>query len=521
MSTFWRIFYLGWVCGLVLATIACTGNPFTPPREATRLAMTAVPVTATPPPLFIPAPTPTGPAGADTPTITTSLIVTPSHTLTLWVNETSPAHAAALEKITADFTAQSGIPVALRLVEPALLPNLVATAVLSHESALPDLILHPIAYTMGWAEQGILDPNAAQQVINALQADTFDADALALVQVDGRAAAIPSDGWQQLIVYRTDWFTDRNLDTPDNYDAMLTAATTLYDRENLVAGFVVPTESNLISTQQIFEHLATANGCQLIDDDGRVRLLEPACQEALDFYYEIIHNYSPIGVQTDTSTHNAYLSGRAGLIIVPPDILLALAGLDNTASLTCDGCVSATGQPTDFLAQQSGFLTRIRGRNTAATAANYSQLTYLGITQVAETETAVAFARYWFSEGYETWLRVETERKVPLRWGTPDAPRHFIDAWGTYPLGDGSQSLLDIYGQETVNRLRDQVVDSNRWGLRQGQGTLITQLYQNLTFSIVLQEMLSGYFNPEKTLAEVYIRVIDLIPNYSYDLGVE
>ena len=49
----------------------------------------------------------------------------------------------------------------------------------------------------------------------------------------------------------------------------------------------------------------------------------------------------------------------------------------------------------------------------------------------------------------------------------------------------------------------------------------MTDLYEELTLSIVLQEMLSGYFNSSKTQFEAYNRIIELIPNYQYPIEVE
>jgi len=37
----------------------------------------------------------------------------------------------------------------------------------------------------------------------------------------------------------------------------------------------------------------------------------------------------------------------------------------------------------------------------------------------------------------------------------------------------------------------------------------------------VLQEMLSGYFNAEQTIIELYQRITDLIPNYQYYIDPE
>jgi hypothetical protein len=49
----------------------------------------------------------------------------------------------------------------------------------------------------------------------------------------------------------------------------------------------------------------------------------------------------------------------------------------------------------------------------------------------------------------------------------------------------------------------------------------MTRVYDELTFSIVLQEMLSGYFNTGTTLREAYRRVIDLVPNYAFPVDID
>jgi len=142
----------------------------------------------------------------------------------------------------------------------------------------------------------------------------------------------------------------------------------------------------------------------------------------------------------------------------------------------------------------------------------------LALDDFMDRAAAQAFAAFWFEEGYARWLAVNPERKVPMRWGTAAAPRRFIDAWGTQPLADSDLSLTDIYGAETVARLRDGIAAAPRWGIREGQGVLMTRLYNEFTISIVLQEMLSGYFPPTATLQEAYRRTIALIPNYAFPI---
>ncbi len=437
----------------------------------------------------------------------------PNPTLTVWINETSPEHAQMLNQMVAEFSQASQIDVELMLVAPNLLPKLMETAVISDAVPLPDIVLHPIEYTMGWAERGILDTAVTAAAIDEIGRDTFNPAALQAVTQNGAFAAIPSDGYPQLVIYRADWAQEMGLAPPDNYEAMLTMAQTISNTEALISGFVIPTESNLTTTHQAFEQIAAANGCQLIDEKGEVLILEPACQEALDFYYTIVHNYSPTGVQTDVSVRNAYLAGRTGLIMSSPTVLLQLAGLDDAAQPTCRQCAADPG----FLAQNSGILTRISGSGPAAQPANLGEMMVLGITTAADRETAVAFARYWFNEGYPTWLAVESERKIPMRWGADGQPRQFIDAWGTRPLGPSAPSLQDIYGDDLIMELRDSVAIASRWGFEQGQGALVTSLYEELTLSVILQEMLSGYFTPAETLVEMHKRFIDLIPNYAYN----
>lgn len=498
------------ICLLALA--ACQPDLLTPPRLATATAQSQQQTAQTPEPFISLAPTPTADPN---PTPSTSLTdISTQPTLTIWVNETSAAHEQMLNEIFAEFSQQHHIDVELRLVAPMLLPELVHTAVISPQFDIPDIIIHPLEQTMGWAEAGILDVELTDDIINEIGRDTFDPHALELVSQNGATAAVPLHGYQQILIYRADWFAERSLNPPLTYTDMFTAAVNFYDRERLTSGFIVPTESNLVTTHQGFEHIAVANGCQLVDEAGEVHILDQACREALDFYYEIIHNYSPSGVQTASSAQTAYLAGRTGLIMLSPSILPQLAGLDPAAPPICSQC---TANP-DFLAENSSIVTHITGSGPEAAPANFGNLTYLGITHEAERETAVAFAQFWFNEGYERWLSIESERKVPMRWGTADQPRQFIDNWGIIPLANSSLSLTDIYGAEVVNNLRNGIATSPRWGYPQGQGALMSELYENLTLSIVLQEMLSGYFNTNKTIYEANVRIINLIPNYPFEI---
>jgi multiple sugar transport system substrate-binding protein len=498
----------------IFTLAACTPAVLNPPRHASQelvqqAATAEIYVSAAP------TATPRSVTGDAAPEV--EAVSHPS--LTLWVNETSPRHAEILQQMSTDFARQFNIHVEIILVSPRLLPNLIATAAIS--DTLPDLVLHPIEYTLGWTERGILDAAAATGVIDSLGRHTFDARALDLATVTGQrdnsglplVAAVPSDGWKQLLIYRADWFSQAGLPPPDTYAAMLAAAAAFYQPESLTSGLVIPTESSLVSTQQVFEQLALANGCQLINDAGEVTILHPACLDTLDFYRDIVNNYSPSDVQTDGSALNAYLAGRTAFIITSPRALIPLAGLDPAAPATCLDCITA-----DYLARQSGYVTALHGRSQYATTAGFTDLTYLGITRSANKEAAAAFVQYWLGDGYLDWLGIAPEHKVPLRWGTIERPVEFLDGWGAIPLVENGPSLREAYGEEMVARLSEELGSSRRWALPERQGVLMTALYEKLIFSIVLQEMLSGYFSSSQAVTEAYKRVVALIPGYAYEI---
>lgn len=468
------------------------------------------------PPMQIAAPTPTG----EPITISEASGATnPAYpTVTLWINKTAPQYEAALREMIAEFTASHPVHVELVTVSPDSLPDLINTAAVSETFSLPDIVVLPLEYTVGWAKRGILDPSAAQAVVEELGPATFDANALDLVTVEGQAAAIPSDGWQQLLIYRSDWFEERGLAPPTSFGAMIRASEVISDRANLIYSFNMPTESSLRATTRTFEQMAAANGCQLIDEKGEILIMQPQCQDSLEFYRFICNTFCPPGVQTEVSALNAYLEGRTAMIFAPPSILPVLAGLDQTYTPSCEECSTPT-----YLAENSGVVTAISGRSAAAPEEpqNLSEIFYLGITTEADREPAIAFARFWFNEGYLKWLGVEPEWKVPMRLGTPEEPTRYLEAWYDLPMSSDGRTLSDIYGSEIAAAVTANVATDSRWGYKQGHGDFVTKIYEELTMSILLQELLSGYYNSERAAIEGYKRLVDLIPGYAYYVDPE
>jgi hypothetical protein len=96
----------------------------------------------------------------------------------------------------------------------------------------------------------------------------------------------------------------------------------------------------------------------------------------------------------------------------------------------------------------------------------------------------------------------------------------FRDLWIAAPLGDGNGALTDIYGVEAVALLSQDIGSANRWAIGREQGPLLSTLYEDLLFSPLLQDMLSGYFNSSETIIEMYLAAVDAIPGYNYPVQV-
>ncbi len=429
--------------------------------------------------------------------------VVPGTTITFWSTETQPARAAATQLILDGFAEASGINVELVLTDENSLPNLMTAAVAA--GTLPDVVFHPIDFTLGWEQQGILDPDAATGVIEALGADTFAQGPLNLVGVDGGYAAVPTDGWGQLIVYRADWFEREGLAPPDTYANILAAAEALNDPANNIFGITAATDGSQVFTQQTFEHIALANGCQLVDDSGAITLNTPECVGAVEFYNELMSNYSPAGVQDVVTTRATYFAGQAAMIVWSPFILDEMAGLRDAAFPACPECIDDPA----FLAKVSAIVPAFAGPDGAP--AQYGQISYMGITTNADVAASQQFLEYWFNEGYLGWLATAVEGKFPMRQGTAENPTAFIDGWKELETGvDRKATLGSVYSDEVIDTLIQGAGSFDRWAFPQGQGPLVTAVYEALPVTRLLRDVLDGTLSAEDAVAEMQLEVEDL-----------
>ena len=110
-----------------------------------------------------------------------------------WTTEVQPARMAKQEEMAKAFEAKTGIKVDVIPVEEKDLGTRATAAAAAGD--LPDVIYHTLQYVLPWAEAGILDVDANNDVVKDLGKDTFAPGALNMAKKGSKIAAVPVDGW--------------------------------------------------------------------------------------------------------------------------------------------------------------------------------------------------------------------------------------------------------------------------------------------------------------------------------------
>jgi len=426
----------------------------------------------------------------------------PNH-LVVWTLENLPERLAAIRSVAERFTQATGITVDMVGVDENQFTQLVTASAAS--GVLPDVVGSlPLAAVRSLAANELLDPAATGQALAALGPETFSARALELTRDGNAQLAVPSEAWPQLLLYRRDLFAAAGLPEPRTY-ADVTAAATKLNTDD-VAGFVGATIAGDAFTQQTFEHLALANGCEMVDDGGRVALDSPACVAAFAFYDDLIRNHSVAGAQDVDTTRATYFAGKAAMVIWSSFILDELAGLRDDAAPSCPQCVADPR----FLVNNTGIVTALTGPD-GREPAQFGEVQSWAVLADANAGPAARFIAFMMSDGYLDSLGSAPEGKFPTRSGTPEEPTRFVDAWRTLPAGvDRRVPLDELYPAPVLDALAGSVGTFRRWGITQGQGALVGATLGELPVPQAIAAMTSGEIDPAEAAQEATVTVSEL-----------
>lgn len=406
-------------------------------------------------------------------------------TITFWTTDNLPDSMTQTEAIAADFTEATGIDVEVVGVAEDQFNQLLTSAAAAGD--LPDVIGGlSLAQVRTLAANDLANTEATSAVVETLGADTFTPRALEMTQDEGVQLAVPSESWAQLLYYRTDLFEEAGLEPPETYDDILAAAEALDGPDT--AGFVGATAPGDAFTHQTFEHIALGNDCQMVTDDGEIAFDSPECVEALQFYQDLIGGYSVPGAQDVDTVRAAYFAGQAAMFVWSTFALDEMAGLRNDAMPTCAECEEDPA----FLAKNTGIVPAVQGPSGSAPA-QFGEVTSWAITAGAAPDPAQQFVEYMMTDGYEPWLAIAPEGKVPVRAGTAENPTQYADAWGGLDIGVDTQGPLgDFYSDDVISVLQAGPEDLSRWGITQGQGDLVGASLGELPVAAAVSAVTSG-----------------------------
>ena len=414
--------------------------------------------------------------------------------LRFWTTEEQPDRLAKQEAMAAEFKARSGVEVQVIPVSEKEMEARVAAAFAAGD--LPDVIYHPLQHVASWAEAGILDAEANHEVVEALGTGTFAPGALSMARTRDGYAAVPVDGWTQMVLYRKDLFAASGLAAPRDYASILAAVRKLHNPPDMY-GFVAATKVDESFMSQVLEHVLLANGVSPVDSGGIRKLDQKAATEALEFY-KALAKASPPGELFWKQSREMYFAGRAAMIIWSPFILDELAGLRDSAPPTINS------DPTSReLAEKTGVVTTFSGPSNPGGAA-WADIRYFGVTGDADTENAQAFVKFCMDEGYANTLGIAPEGKFPIRRGDRSDPEKFVKIWSKLPVGvDRKAPLGELYPAAVVGDIVAGLETASRWGVREGQLALASKVVN----SRILNRLVREFIDDERGAAETVSRI--------------
>ena len=409
-----------------------------------------------------------------------------------WTTEVQPARMAKQEEMAKSFEAKTGIKVEVIPIEEKDLGTRATAAAAAGD--LPDVIYHTLQYVLPWAEAGILDVDANNDIVKSLGKKTFAPGALNMAKSGSKVAAVPVDGWTQMVVYRKDLFEQAGLKPPTNYANITKAIETLSG--NNMYGFVAATKTDENFMSQVLEHVFLANGVNLVKKGG-TKKQGKALKNSLEFY-KVLAKASPPGELYWKQSRALYFAGRAPMIIWSPFIMDELAGLRDSAPPTYN--VDPTSNE---LAQKTGFITNFSGPNNKKGAA-WADIRYMGVTADADTDEAKKFIMYSMDEGYTSTLSIAPEGKFPVRRGNSSDPNAFTKAWSKLPVGvDRKAPLTDLYSADVINNIVAGLDTASRWGVKEGELSRASKIINAQFLNRITREFIDDQISVDEAVDKI------------------
>lgn len=314
------------------------------------------------------------------------------------------------------------------------------------EANRPNLIEIQGFYAMSFYGENLIDADANADVIESLGGEgVFEPGALNNVRMgDGSLFGLPFHFSAQGFWYRTDWFEEAGLEPPTTWDAIMKAAKYFNDPAKKQYGILIGTKPEAY-TQQVFTHLATANGAHFFDADGNLALNTPEFKETVEYYKEL-SKYTPPGPQ-NWRARDYYIQGKMAMFYystyIMDDLSLAEVAQSSLTSENFDDL--AGGEFDEDLVNKTGFVSTI----TKSDSTGYGEVMALSVMKSADdakTEAAKRLAEFFMSdENYIPYCHIQPGGLLATKTSVLKSDDFMNDAKGIYSRY-GQDKIMEIAG---------------------------------------------------------------------------
>lgn len=357
-----------------------------------------------------------------------------------WSTDNEEDRVAVYEGVAKRFMEQNpDIKVKIVPVEEGAISQRIATA--KGAGDLPDIVRMGIERVAAFSADGLLDEDAATEVIKSIGEDDFRAGPLSMAtNVDSKKyAAVPFDGWIQAIWYRADVFEKLGLEAPTSWETINAACQKLPGNEDLFYALTLGTDPGQNYGHQVFEQVAMSNNAWPFDQEGNVSFNTPEMIAALEFYTGLQKCAMP-GPQYWRGARESYELAQSGMLFYSTYIMDDLV---DGSGLEGGGNVELA---VEDLAGKTGFAPMMKGPNGSA---SYGQLVTLGIMDGAAPETKKVI-EFFLTEGYQDVLALAPFGKVPVL-------KSQVDGWKKL------SSYFAKYSAETLDQIANGYETMGRW----------------------------------------------------------
>lgn len=357
-----------------------------------------------------------------------------------WSTDNEEDRVAVYEGVAKRFMEKNPeIKVKIVPVEEGAISQRIATA--KGAGDLPDIVRMGIERVAAFSADGLLDEDAATEVIKSIGEDDFRAGPLSMAtNVDSKKyAAVPFDGWIQAIWYRADVFEKLGLEAPTSWETINAACQKLPGNEDLFYALTLGTDPGQNYGHQVFEQVAMSNNAWPFNQEGKVSFNTPEMIAALEFYTGLQKCAMP-GPQYWRGARESYELAQSGMLFYSTYIMDDLV---DGSGLEAGGNVELAVKD---LAGKTGFAPMMKGPNGSA---SYGQLVTLGIMDGAAPE-AKKVIEFFLTAGYQEVLALAPFGKVPV-------VKSQVDGWKKL------SPYFANYSAETLDQIANGYETMGRW----------------------------------------------------------